>query len=280
MGSHFGGINQAQTFGSNVGKYVLNISNPLRVEDMGVFDPLNVASQMVDAGIIDDKFIDIVERQSSKDAIKLVQKELQYLGYDGLVYVNRREGVDVSESDRGTFDMEATDAEFVERYPDASESYVVFSPNQIKSADPVTYDSAGNVIPLSQRFDAGRDEISYSMGAVPEEIANSTDPIVKHIFLKEDGKFYQKMKDGYVIVDQSLDEFEGMAIMLHQPDGAMSGTVEVDGDQVVDGKGGVYYPVMFGDQGYFWASTRDAAHTMAKSLNAISKRNNGTILMA
>ena len=164
MGSHFGGINQAQTFGSNVGKYVLNISNPLRVEDMGVFDPLNVASQMVDAGIIDDKFIDIVERQSSKDAIKLVQKELQYLGYDGLVYVNRREGVDVSESDRGTFDMEATDAEFVERYPDASESYVVFSPNQIKSADPVTYDSDGNVIPLSQRFDEGRDEISMSIG--------------------------------------------------------------------------------------------------------------------
>jgi len=31
-------------------------------------------------------------------------------------------------------------------------SYVVFNSSQIKSADPVTYDDAGNVIPLSQRF--------------------------------------------------------------------------------------------------------------------------------
>ena len=30
--------------------------------------------------------------------------------------------------------------------------YVTFKPSQIKSADPVTYDDAGNVIPLSQRF--------------------------------------------------------------------------------------------------------------------------------
>jgi hypothetical protein len=31
-------------------------------------------------------------------------------------------------------------------------STIVFDPNQIKSADPVTYDDAGNVIPLSKRF--------------------------------------------------------------------------------------------------------------------------------
>ena len=40
---------------------------------------------------------------------------------------------------------------------------VVYSSNQIKSADPVTYDEQGNVIPLSQRFDQSRDEISYSL---------------------------------------------------------------------------------------------------------------------
>lgn len=40
---------------------------------------------------------------------------------------------------------------------------VVFEPSQIKSADPVTYDDAGQVIPLSERFDAGRDEITYSV---------------------------------------------------------------------------------------------------------------------
>jgi hypothetical protein len=47
---------------------------------------------------------------------------------------------------------------------DPSEQYevVAFSPNQIKSADPVTYDESGNVIPLSQRFDSTSDDTRYS----------------------------------------------------------------------------------------------------------------------
>ena len=36
---------------------------------------------------------------------------------------------------------------------------VVFDPSQIKSADPVTYDDAGNVIPVSQRFSDQSDDI-------------------------------------------------------------------------------------------------------------------------
>jgi hypothetical protein len=42
-------------------------------------------------------------------------------------------------------------------------SFVVFDPTRIKSADPVTRDNAGNVIPLSQRFGESPD-IRYSMG--------------------------------------------------------------------------------------------------------------------
>jgi len=38
-------------------------------------------------------------------------------------------------------------------------SYVVFNSSQIKSADPVTYDDAGQVIPLSQRFNDQSDDI-------------------------------------------------------------------------------------------------------------------------
>ena len=38
---------------------------------------------------------------------------------------------------------------------------VVFDPTQIKSADPITKDNAGNVIPLSQRFKATSDDIRY-----------------------------------------------------------------------------------------------------------------------
>ena len=39
---------------------------------------------------------------------------------------------------------------------------VVYDSNNIKSADPVTYDDFGNVIPLSQRFNQENDDIRYS----------------------------------------------------------------------------------------------------------------------
>jgi len=39
---------------------------------------------------------------------------------------------------------------------------IVWDPNQIKSADPITYDDAGNVIPLSHRFNPQTDDIRFS----------------------------------------------------------------------------------------------------------------------
>jgi hypothetical protein len=43
--------------------------------------------------------------------------------------------------------------------------YIFFDPqNQIKSADPVTYDDNGNVIPLSERFNDQNNDIRYSAG--------------------------------------------------------------------------------------------------------------------
>ena len=47
-------------------------------------------------------------------------------------------------------------------------TYVVFDPTQIKSADPITRDDAGNVIPLSQRFKATSDDIRYMPGGIDE----------------------------------------------------------------------------------------------------------------
>ena len=42
-------------------------------------------------------------------------------------------------------------------------SYVVFNPNQIMSAEPVTYDENGRVIPVSERFDTEKSDIRYSL---------------------------------------------------------------------------------------------------------------------
>ena len=44
----------------------------------------------------------------------------------------------------------------------SGEYYLTLKPEQIKSADPVTYDNAGNVIPLSQRFNEAVSDIRFS----------------------------------------------------------------------------------------------------------------------
>lgn len=47
--------------------------------------------------------------------------------------------------------------------------YVVFDPEQVKSADPVTYDDNGKVIPLSERFNQKEDDIRFSLSDPVEE---------------------------------------------------------------------------------------------------------------
>jgi len=43
-----------------------------------------------------------------------------------------------------------------------SDVYVVFNSNQIKSADPITYDDSNKIIPLSQRFQDTTDDVRFS----------------------------------------------------------------------------------------------------------------------
>ena len=65
-------------------------------------------------------------------------------GYDSVVYKDIREGGDYGNAGISTV-------------------YAVVKPDvNLKSADPVTYDDNGNVIPLSERFNAGNEDIRYS----------------------------------------------------------------------------------------------------------------------
>ena len=70
---------------------------------------------------------------------------LQSKGYDGIEYVS--------------FDYDTRTG---------IECYVVFDSQNIKSADPVTYDDNGNVIPLSERFKESKSDIRYSIDETPE----------------------------------------------------------------------------------------------------------------
>jgi hypothetical protein len=46
-------------------------------------------------------------------------------------------------------------------YDRPSNHYAIFDPNQIKSAEAITKDNKGNIIPLSERFNPGSDDIRY-----------------------------------------------------------------------------------------------------------------------
>ena len=62
-------------------------------------------------------------------------------------------------------------------YGDKADNYVFFGSSQIKSADPVTYDDSGNVIPLSERFNAEDEDIRYSTRITPERAKTLEDEI-------------------------------------------------------------------------------------------------------
>ena len=76
-------------------------------------------------------------------------------GYDGVIVRNIREGGFLGELRNG-------------EEPPLSTDYIPVSPNQIKLADAVTRDDAGNVIPLSQRFDQQNPDIRFSVRLAPE----------------------------------------------------------------------------------------------------------------
>ncbi len=79
--------------------------------------------------------------------------------------------------------------------------YIFFNPEQdVKSADPITYDDSGNVIPLTERFDSGNRDIRWSLAGTNKdgiEVYETSDNI-KNLTNKERMKRFEDiMKDVY-----------------------------------------------------------------------------------
>lgn len=77
-------------------------------------------------------------------------------GYDGVIFKNLK--------DNGGRNSNVS-------LDTVSDVYIAFNPNNVKSADAITYDNNGKVIPLSERFDDNEDDIRYSL----DEDYDSTD---------------------------------------------------------------------------------------------------------
>jgi hypothetical protein len=93
-------------------------------------------------------------------------------------------------------------------------TYAVFDPSDVKSADPITYDDAGNVVPLSQRFGASPDirysaQINEGADAAPGEFTRNA-PLKKRSAIQiRNAQHAQKLWDeGYTLYGAAYDNFE------------------------------------------------------------------------
>ncbi|MBL9001561.1 MAG: hypothetical protein JNK25_10545 [Phycisphaerae bacterium] len=137
LGSHFGTRDQAAEFagGSAYGRMMpvyLSIQNPVRLIDTGEWSDAEVLPQLERLGLIDS-----VEEAGERSAREI----LQQAGYDGVVYMNRREGFGkplIQRIGQDAHDRELrrplSDTAFRRLVPEATDSYIAFDPAQIKSA--------------------------------------------------------------------------------------------------------------------------------------------------
>ena len=136
--------------------------------------------------------------------------------------------------------------------------------NEMAAEMPEGYESQGET-----QFRADKFQLSYY-----DEESNLS------YFYDMDSQQWDELEEkGFITRDRSIRNFNGMTIMLHQPDAFFSGSIERNGQVLVSGAGGVFYPLKFNDQGYFWASTKGGASQIVNTLNKVAKANGGTILM-
>lgn len=136
LGAHFGTVDQANERGPGIGRSTmpvyLSIKNPLRLEDKGDFHAGNVLLQLRRMGMITRS-----QAANMSSDVREIQRVIKGAGYDGVVYLNRREipgvfgpdGIDGNELD------EMSDRDVMEFFgDDAQDSWIAFRPEQIKSA--------------------------------------------------------------------------------------------------------------------------------------------------
>lgn len=129
LGAHFGGFDQAniRSIGGESVRIMpvyLSIKNPLRLQDGGDFLPDEVYRQLEDLGIEVEVGDDL--------GIGPLRRAIVSAGYDGVVYLNRREVLGLhdpyGDATLGMFDDEVRNL-----YPAARDSWIAFRPEQIKS---------------------------------------------------------------------------------------------------------------------------------------------------
>ena len=136
------------------GNYSLfaKIENPLIIDaSKSNWNEIDVKS------VINTPFGDAVKSEYGEDyfdygtqhlSTREVSNYAKQAGYDGVIFKNLK--------DNGGRNSNVS-------LDTVSDVYIAFNPNNVKSADTITYDNNGKVIPLSERFNSNQEDIRYSL---------------------------------------------------------------------------------------------------------------------
>jgi hypothetical protein len=151
LGIHFGTKEQAAGRGGTREIRAFLKAKPIRIDDdPGFWMGRKIVNLLSDQGVNKTELTELFNKAASEggssgepnSSADILARGLIELGIDSIQYPNKFEGV--------------------------GDSVVVLDPSQIKSADPITRDDAGNVIPLSQRFQQSSADIRYMPAPVPD----------------------------------------------------------------------------------------------------------------
>jgi len=192
LGSHFGTINQVKNLryyniDRNLRKpkiekkdsdyrffqVFLNIINPLRMKDEGIFEPKTLANALDSIEKLKLYDWEHINNYTNKSKDSILDR-IKYIattnrGYDGVIYLNRYEATDNTNLVNKLDD--ASDSVFKNNFPNAEDSWIAFYPEQIKLAD-------GS----NTTFDANNPDIRFKEGGNIELALKDLDkaPSVKY----------------------------------------------------------------------------------------------------
>ena len=92
---------------------------------------------------------------------------------------------------------------------DLRQEAVAFYPSQIKSADPVTYDNNGNIIPLSERFNPENEDIRF-------RVLDTTNAELKEKPIKLNGMYRFKLKNAFKGVKDNGGSYPYIKVQLEE----------------------------------------------------------------
>ncbi len=141
LGCHFGTKAQAEDFASDGGVLMacyLSIQNPIRLADEPSWSERGILEQALPPRVY--YWAQNTSDVKGDDAFrhKWMRKVLMNADYDGVVYLNRTEGLssaDRAKSDRSDvfhWQDDVSDAEFKKEFPSARDSWIIFKSDQVK----------------------------------------------------------------------------------------------------------------------------------------------------